>query len=275
MTTGYPFPGFTGPEFLLFYSGLTGIAVLLAFLLRERLRATGNDLPVRGLNSLELAYLAGGKERAVAAVAVGFLSAGAATMAVGDRLLAIASEGVVLPPELEPLRLCARGMIRYEDFRERVLPWLEPIHARLVALGLCPAPNPLARYRLAVLTILAIPVVIGLVRAGVGAERGRPVGYLVILLLLTIFVGLKLSSGPHRTRAGTQTIEESIQKHSRAARAPLTEELAFAFALAGPAILAGTPLAGFKMLSRRRGAADGGGGGGCGGGGGGGGGCGG
>jgi uncharacterized protein (TIGR04222 family) len=126
---------------------------------------------------LELAYLSGAKERAVAAVAVGFLSAGAATMAVGDRLLVIESEGVVLPPEFEPLRPCARGMIRYEDFRA----WLEPIHARLVDLGLCPAPNLLARYCLAVLAILAIPVVIGLVRAGVGAERRRPVGYLVIL----------------------------------------------------------------------------------------------
>jgi hypothetical protein len=63
MTTGYPFPGMTGTDFLLFYSALTAIALMLELVLRERLRATGNDRPVSALNSLELAYLAGGKGR--------------------------------------------------------------------------------------------------------------------------------------------------------------------------------------------------------------------
>jgi uncharacterized protein (TIGR04222 family) len=265
MTTGYPFPGMTGPDFLIFYSVLTGIALIFVFVLRERLRATGNDDPVSGLNFLELAYLAGGKERAAAAVAVGFLSAGAATIDERTRLLIMESNGVVLPPELEPLRSCAQGMIEYTDFRTAVLPRLEPIHARLVVQGLCPAPKLVARYRLAVMAVLAVPVVIGLVRAGFGAARGRPVGYLVMLMLLTLLLGLMLSYGPLRTRAGTQTVLESAQKHPRAVRAPVTDELTFAFALIGPQILAGTPFAGFSKLIPRHGDS----GGGCGGGGGG------
>jgi hypothetical protein len=126
MTTGYPFPGMTGPAFLLFYSGLTGIAAMLAILLRERLRATGHDRPVWGLNSLELAYLAGGKERAVAAVALGFLLAGAASIGVRERFFVIESDGVVLPPEIEPFRPCGRGRSGTKRFATGFFPGSNP-----------------------------------------------------------------------------------------------------------------------------------------------------
>jgi uncharacterized protein (TIGR04222 family) len=270
MTTGYPFPGMTGPDFLRFYCVITVIALLLVLVLRERLRATGSDRAAWGLNSLELAYLRGGKDRAAMTVAVGFMAAGAAMIDERKELLIIESDGVVLPPELEPFRSCATGMVWCKDFRAAILPRLEPIHAGLAARGLCPAPNLLTGYRLVAVAILAVPVVIGLVRAYFGTIRHRPVGYLVALLLLTILLGLLLLRyGPLRTHAGDRTVRASTWRHTRAVRAPLTEELALAFALIGPPALAGTPFAGFSKLTASFRA--GGGGGGCGGGGGGGG----
>ena len=270
MTTGYPFPDMTGPDFLRFYVVMTGIAVMLMLVLRERLRATGDERLVGDLNSLQLAYLAGGKDRAAATVMVGFFSAGAVTIDKRKQLLSVESEGVVLPPELEPLRSCTHGMIRYKDFRMAVLPGLEPIYAGLVARGLCPAPNLLFRYRLAVAAILAVPVLIGLVRAGFGAVRHRPVEYLVVLLLMTILFGvILLSCGPIRTRAGRRAVRAAVRRHPRAVRSPLPDELALAFALVGPKVLAGTPLAGVAKLASYDGGGGGfgggGGGGGCGG----------
>src|SRR5262249_48331199 len=132
MTTGYPFPDMTGPDFLQFYLSLAGAALMLVLILRELLRASGSHRPVGGLNSVELAYLSGGKDRAAATVAVGLMSAGAAVMDVRKELLVAENVGVTLPPELEPFRSCAYGMIWCKDFRTVVLPRLEPVHAGLV-----------------------------------------------------------------------------------------------------------------------------------------------
>ncbi|MEA3156127.1 MAG: hypothetical protein QOK44_3716, partial [Betaproteobacteria bacterium] len=222
-----------------------------------------------GLNPLELAYLAGGPNRAAATVAVGFFSAGAAMLDERKQRLTIATDGIVLPNELEPLRTCAQGVVQCKDFRAAVLPRLEPVHVELVARGLCPAPNLLTWYRLAGLVVLAVPVLIGVIRACVGAARDRPIGFLLILLMLTLFFGLLLlCPGPICTHAGTRAVRASTKTHARAVRAPLMEELALAFALTGPQALAGTPFAGFATITSGDG-----GGGGCGGGGGGGGGC--
>ena len=226
MTTGYPFSGMTGPDFLLFDATLTAVAFLLVLVLRERLRATGGGRPVRGLNPLELAYLAGGPNRAAATVAVGFFSAGAAMLDERKQRLTIATDGIVLPNELEPLRTCAQGVVQCKDFRAAVLPRLEPVHAELVARGLCPAPNLLTWYRLAGLVVLAVPVLIGVIRACVGAARDRPIGFLLILLMLTLFFGLLLlCPGPICTHAGTRAVRASTKTHARAVRAPLMEEL--------------------------------------------------
>ena len=110
---------------------------------------------------------------------------------------------------------------------------------------------------MAAVGILTAPVLLGPVRVGFGTARFRPVGYLVVLLALTVALGLMvLSYGPIRTRVGGLSLGVSTRRYARAVRAPLMKELAFD---------------GFSRLTTRAVTRDGGGGGGCGGGGGGGG----
>ena len=104
----------------------------------------------------------------------------------------------------------------------------------------------------------------------VGLERGRPVGILFFLLLVTAAI-MVVSAGnlPFRTRAGRTAAANARRLQARAARAPEESELVLAFALSGVAVLAGRPYAPLLVPSGGSGC----GGSGCGGGGGGGSGC--
>jgi hypothetical protein len=118
-------------------------------------------------------------------------------------------------------------------------------------------------------------LVFGIIKAIVGADRGHPVGFLVILLILTVIGGIALAVPPTRTRAGSNALQSYQASHQRASRAPLESELLLAVALSGAIVLSGTAFAPIYAASRSMitggdrssGCSGGGGGSGCGGGG--------
>ena len=74
----------------------------------------------------------------------------------------------------------------------------------------------------------------------VGVSRDRPVGILVMLLVCTAVLGaVVLRKRPHRNLAGAAVLAAARRNHARAARAPLPDEAALAFALTGADVLAG------------------------------------
>jgi hypothetical protein len=118
--------------------------------------------------------------------------------------------------------------------------------------------------------------VLGIAKMVVGASRGKPIGFLVVLTIILGLVALGfLLIRPGRTRAGDQAIADARQRNARAMRAPRNGELGLAVALLGTAALSGTAWAGYHQVrappsSSSDGggsdsSSDGGGGGGCGG----------
>ena len=118
----------------------------------------------------------------------------------------------------------------------------------------------------------------GWTKVQIGEARGKPVGFLIALLVITVvFALLRFAVLDRRTRAGKEVIEEARERSERLRRAPAEGETGLAVALFGTAVLAGSAWGDFHRMRAASGDGGSGGGGdggsGCGGGGCGGGGC--
>ena len=123
-------------------------------------------------------------------------------------------------------------------------------------------------FRDVVLALFAIPLLLGLAKVQVGLERHKPVGFLIMLLIVTAIIAVVFLFGPQLTRAGREALAAEKARNARAARAPLESELMLAVALTGLVVLSGTPYGALYAASKVSGGDGGGGGGGDGGGGG-------
>src|SRR5262249_37307681 len=101
-----------------------------------------------------------------------------------------------------------------------------------------------------VLPMVAL-LVLGLMKINVGVSRGRPVGFLVVLCVLTGIVALALLiKRPHRSRRGDRALARLKGENAALRHAPRSlstrvsaDDLALAVALFGTAVLVGGPLA--------------------------------
>lgn len=258
----------TAVPFLTLYTLLAGAALLLCHYLRGHI---GGKVPVcPSLTPLELAYLSGGLRRVSDALIAGLLSSGAAKLSADGRTVEVNG---TFPLDTQPFsELTISGQMSLRDFFGKIQTGVYSIRAKLEQLGLAPDDTQMLLYRLKALFLLAGPVMLGLAKVQVGETRHKPVGILIVLIIVTVFVGLRILSRPFRTRAGTEALEAEKAGHERAARAPLDNELMLAVALTGLVVLSGTPFEALYAASKNNGGG-GCGGGGDGGGGGGGGGC--
>ena len=248
----------SGTPFLELMAVLSAVSLVVAFNKREAIRSEGGDQRTgRPLDAIETAFLVGGAARA-------------ADAAIVERFDTPLADAV---PVLRGERKEAAWR---RDEVARLQYRLAGVHASLVDRGLVPSEERCGRIRVAVLKALSPVMLLGLVKLAVGLSRDRPVGFLVILLVMLVAAGFAIGARPRRTRLGDAALALCREKAARAARAPMPGELALAFALAGPAVLAGTSAAPYGVLLRKLndsgdgGGGDGGGdggGGGCGGGG--------
>jgi uncharacterized protein (TIGR04222 family) len=263
----------TAGPFLTFYVGIASLILLAAWLLRRRVGESARSSS--NLTAPELAYLSGGEQRVGDAVITALLTSNAATLSSDGRTVDIDGTKLRMQPDLAPFaRAGLSGEIKRRDFQQKIRPGVEYIRVKLEELGLCPGPSLLSTYRLKVLALFAVPLLLGIEKVGVGTERNKPVGFLVILLIITVIAALNFLRAPRLTRAGHEALTAAQTHRSRAARAPLENELTLAVALTGLVVLSGTSYDALYAASRSNGGGwvDGGGGS-CGGGGGGGGGC--
>jgi len=104
--------------------------------------------------------------------------------------------------------------------------------------------------------LMAAPV-IGVIKIGVGISRERPVGFLVILCILSVVAGFAFfASGSRRTRYGTRILEGMRSRYGhRTAGGTLTwranpEQMLMGVALFGLPMLASTEHATFARILR-------------------------
>lgn len=234
--------------FLVLYASLLMLAVVGVVAARSLLGA-GPGQPGPSLGPVEIALLGDGRTRAADTVVVGLLEAGVATLDTRRGRPLEISPGVPFPAGLEPFWGAASGNISRMEFAAAIAPVLASVRGGLVRRGLAPSDAQLRRLRTMTATAFGALLAFGLVRVVLGIERDRPVGFLSFLLAVAVAAGLLAwFQRPHATPAGRRALEECHDLHSRAARAPLPGEMALAFALLGPAVLAGTASAGYREV---------------------------
>ncbi|MFN9244646.1 MAG: TIGR04222 domain-containing membrane protein [Cyanobacteriota bacterium] len=261
---------FKGTDFLSFYFLLSSIAVLLALLLRAKLRIPSShrqNHPV-SVDVYETAYLAGGKNRAVDTAIATLVQNKSVTVEPVQKTLKLQEPRKEFSSPIERAvanAIASSGQI--DDVRSATTRQTGAIRDRLRQLGLLVMPNQSIKAQIYPAVILVGLLALGIAKIGVGISRGRPVGFLVMMCLVLSVAGLCFLFVPvHRSRYGDQVLQEI---RSRIPSAPVRHadpQLPLAFALLGAAILPTDTFADLKQMFTPV-SSGGDGGGGCGGGG--------
>jgi uncharacterized protein (TIGR04222 family) len=243
--------GLRGPDFLKVYLGLFTVATATALVLRRALRGPGGDVPreiAARLEPEEVAYVAGGGRLAINTALASLYRQGALRLTAGTRALqavrlpdagsSALAQGIYQFIATAPSR-SVRGVHRNFPVE---LPSRRPL-----ALGLVmPGPRRAAVGAVCVLPLLMV-FLLGLSKLVVGLSRGRPVGFLVLLLALTTMVGIVMvATTPLRTLAGDRVLQSLRTAHAALkstagsrSMALAPAEVALAVGLFGPAVLSG------------------------------------
>jgi uncharacterized protein (TIGR04222 family) len=227
-----------GGAFLALYAGLFVAAIGVGKLISISLRPAGREMPMT--NEDELAVLAGRAPRLAEAVLARMLARGEATIQRGWVVFRGASSASGLERELSQLPSPAK----WSAIQHRVRDSAARIEQQLVARGLVMERG--EKFRLGMLAAIPLLLLLGLgwAKLQVGIARDRPVGFLVVFLIVTaITVLLRVFLTSRRTKAGYAVLKQAQQRSERLKRAPTTGEMGTAVALFGTAVLVGSPFA--------------------------------
>jgi uncharacterized protein (TIGR04222 family) len=238
--------GISGPRFLLLYLVLLAVAVLAVVLHRRWvLAADGAAVPAR-LDLYEIAELNGGGAL-VATTAVanllrgGHLASSSRRRSQPARLVTGTAPG----PDAHPVEWAVYQQVAAGPNRRlrEVQAGLEgstalaAVRQRLRLGGLAPTPEQRARCRAAVLWFLPL-LVLGVARVVAGRANGRPVGFLVALLVVTGVVAARfLLRVPDATGLGRRTLQRLRAEQPRPAAGASPAELTLGTALFGAGVL--------------------------------------
>jgi uncharacterized protein (TIGR04222 family) len=279
--------GISGPRFLLLYLALFAVTVLWVVLARRQVLAAGDEPAVPGhLDPYEAAELNGGGDLVVLTAVSNLLRGGHLATAGRRRgqqarlAAGTAPDAAAHPVEWAVFQqVAASPNRRLKDLQATLgqAPALAAVRERLRLRGLAPGPEQRARYRAMGLWFLPL-LALGVARVVAGSANGRPVGFLVLFLLVTVVVAAVLvRRAPHATELGRRTLKRLRAEHPKPGLGASPAQLSMGTALFGAGVLwvADTDTAISLRIPREPGGfpggygGEGGGGGSCGGGGGG------
>lgn len=234
-----------------FFWPLLIAAVILGLLIRWRMKGpAGGEAPA--LNWSDAAYLVGGDKRLLSAAVARAVQAGAAKVEDDGKLLnrgETAPEDPVLKAVWTHLPVAQKDFAKLKGLTAAVSQAFAERAAELQEQGLIFAPG---RRRgigfLTVLPLLVVALAFGLPRLAAGLAAGRPSGFLIASLVVSLFAFLLLLAlTPRRTRLGDAAVAKVKDgngplKHGQAAAADESGyDAGLAVALFGTAALVGTP----------------------------------
>jgi uncharacterized protein (TIGR04222 family) len=250
--------GLSGPVFLWLYGAGLVAGLVVAIVVRMRVRRLRPAEPPAPLDAVELGFLGGGPENAVAVAVARLAAAGVVRVNRSGEVSATSPA----EPTGQPLDDAVLGeldrprMVAALRRRSTVQSATTAIGEALVRRGLLVSPAKAVRARLLGPIVLYVVFVVGIVRWLNGLANDLPVGYLTVLLFLTfvlvVIVNVRAVGGPKaRTVAGDRAVAAVRAKGSDAdplqrvavsgPRAHPDTDLSFALSVAAPAAL--TPVA--------------------------------
>lgn len=251
----------TGGPFLILYGGLLILTIIAGFTIPRWLRPEGRT--PRRIDTDDLAWLAGGGTRLAETVAARLLS---------TRQLAMAGKNKFTPSQFGGGTPVERSVLALPDGAswDRVAGAVgkhgDGIRERLVDAGLLMDGWNALQMRFFQTLPYFLLLGFGYTKLLVGEARGKPVGYLTALLVVTgILALIRFAALDRRTRAGQEALAEARMRSERLRRAPAGGETDLAVALFGTVVLVGSDWGGFhKMRAASSGGDSGSGGSGCG-----------
>jgi uncharacterized protein (TIGR04222 family) len=202
--------GISGPDFLAVLAGAAVVFGLLALMDRLLITRRETGSPRRRAEPVEVAYLNGGAATAVHASLAGLRAAG---------LVAVAPTGALNITGTLPAGVSRLDHAVYEAGGRRVQAnrlladaqvstAAEAVRAGLVDAGWVLDDDQRARARRGGWLLLALGA-FGFVRIIAGALNAKPTGYLAMLTVTVVIVGLLLLRVPKRTAAGSRILGEA------------------------------------------------------------------
>lgn len=271
-----------GGDFLKLYAGLMVAALILSVGYRLVLKRVWDGAIARNRKAgpVELALLTGGRQRATDVLALELMRGGHIRV-TGNEVEVLDRPHLAGASHADILRRYGRHFSRSRvgDILE---PSVLPVWERLARDGLALSPGQVLSIRVAAFALFGSVALFGLAKVAIGLSRGKPVGFLLAMIVVTVVASLFCAAiGKLGTGAGARLVADFRRDNERAMRAPRSAEITTAFAILGASALIGTSLAPYSGVIPKSdggsgcggggsgdGGGDGGGCGGCGGGGG-------
>lgn len=245
----------TGGPFLMLYAGLFVAALIAGLAIPRWLRPEGRA--PRHADAEALAYLAGGAGRYVDAVMTRLLAARDIALEAGGKVRILARAAGRGVPDRAVLLLDTPAP--WHKVSATLTRQAAGVEARLVEAGLLIDRATGWQLRFWATTPWLLLFAIGATKWEIGRLRDKPVGFLTLFLVLTVFaLVVRFASVDRRTRAALDLLRRKRDEAARLRRAPREEEMPLAVALFGTGVLAASALGAYHAL-RMQGSGDGGG----------------
>ena len=115
--------------------------------------------------------------------------------------------------EADVYEACSRASSTIGQIRREAGDATRPIQALLVDLGLVVSDAQAAVAKLGPSLLMGGAMLFGGTKLMIGLNRGKPVGYLLLLLILTALLWLPMLFRPRQTRRGSEFAWRMQQKH--------------------------------------------------------------
>jgi uncharacterized protein (TIGR04222 family) len=247
-----------GPEFLTFYFFLFAGCFGVALALRRQLRVPAAEHPVNAadLDGYATAFLNGGRVLAVNTAITTLANQRAVNVpARAGRVISVAPAPAFAHPLEQSVYDAANANagITISSLRQAMRPAVTRIAAELQSRGLI-VNDANARRAIAIPLLIAFAAVaVGVIKLGIGVTRGKPVGYLIALCIISVIISLiAFARRPLRTRKGDAVLARLRESHvgpkqlGRNVSAIPAAEIAAVVGLFGMTALAGTDLGGLR-----------------------------
>jgi uncharacterized protein (TIGR04222 family) len=202
-----------GEQFLSFYMYTAVLALVVAAALRWQAKGGSADAARVDLNPYEVAYLRESPSLALRAAVANLISKKALELDPTGSVTRTGVQSHAHPLE-EAILLTASTPTTLRTLERRVSTSLDRIGDRLEELGLLVDGAKRNLARVGGLLVGGV-VAVGAIKIVVGVARDKPVGYLVLLVVVTIILRLVINAliPLHRTRAGERAIARMQDKY--------------------------------------------------------------